>query len=130
MALTTGSPDVGQLYVALTQTRQVLAYNIIAPGELEMQNRRPRKRVLASLGGDLAFDSMKVERNGNLVVGTLQVGCLTVISPAGAVLDQVFLPDMNVTNLAFGGPDMKTAFVTLTATGRLVAVSHSADGAG
>ena len=30
---------------------------------------------------------------------------------------------MNVTNLAFGGPDMKTAFVTLTATGRLVAVA-------
>ncbi len=47
------------------------------------QNGRPRKRVLASLGGDLAFDSMKVERNGNLVVGTLQVGCLTVISRRG-----------------------------------------------
>ena len=47
------SPDGRTLYVALTQTRQVLAYNIIAPGELEMQNGRPRKRVLASLGGDL-----------------------------------------------------------------------------
>jgi gluconolactonase len=117
------SPDGRTLYVALTLTRQILAYNIVGAGELELENGRPRKRVLASIGGDLAFDSMKVERNGNLVVGTLQLGCLSVISPAGVVLDRVFLPDPNVTNLAFGGPEMKTAFVTLTATGRLAALS-------
>jgi len=118
------SPDGRSLYVALTEKRQVIAYNIAAPGQLEMTDAgRPRKRVLASVGEDLGFDSMKVEQNGNIVVGTLQVGRLTVFSPAGEVLEQVSLPDMNVTNLAFGGKDMKTAYVTLTITGQLVALS-------
>jgi gluconolactonase len=61
-------------------------------------------------------------------VGTLQIGCLTVLSPVGGVLDQVFLPDKNVTNLAFGGAAMKAAYVTLTSTGRLAAVPWPREG--
>jgi gluconolactonase len=117
------SPDGRTLYVALTQKRQILGFNVVGPGQLETQNGQVRERVVASLDGKLSFDSMKVEQGGNLVVGTLQVGCLTVFSPTGMVVDQVYLPDMNVTNLAFGGPRMRTAFVTLTITGRLAAVA-------
>jgi gluconolactonase len=122
------SPDGRTLYVALTEKRQILAYEVISPGVLAQDNGQVRRRVVASIGGDLAFDSMKVERDGNLVVGTLQVGCLTVLSPAGEVLDQVFLPDRNVTNLAFGGAAMKTAYVTLTESGRLAAVPWPREG--
>jgi gluconolactonase len=122
------APDGRTLYVALTEKRQILAYEVVSPGTLALDSGQPRKRVIASIGGDLAFDSMKVELNGNLVVGTLQIGCLTVLSPVGGVLDQVFLPDKNVTNLAFGGAAMKAAYVTLTSTGRLAAVPWPREG--
>jgi gluconolactonase len=55
-------------------------------------------------------------------VGTLVSGCVTVISPGGQILRQVMLPDPMVTNLCFGGPDLRTAYVTLSGTGRLVAM--------
>jgi gluconolactonase len=118
------SPDGRTLYVALTEKRQILAYNVVAPGQLDTDGKgQPRRRVLVSVGGDLAFDSMKVEQNGNLVVGTLKEGCLSVFSPTdGAQLEKVFLPDTGVTNLAFGGARLQTAYVTLTNTGRLAAV--------
>jgi len=54
------------------------------------------------------------------VVATLVTGALTVISPAGEVLDQVMLGDPMVTNVCFGGDDLRTAYATLSATGRLV----------
>jgi gluconolactonase len=116
------SPDQRHLYVALTEKRQVLAFEIDKVGRLVEEGGRPRRRVIASVDGDLAFDSMKLESNGNLVVGTLKLGCLTVMSPIGQILERHFLPDPNVTNLAFGGASDRTAFVTLTATGQLVAV--------
>lgn len=116
------SPNGRTLYVALTQKRQIVAYGIVAPGKLELENGQPRERVLASLDGNLGFDSMKVEQNGNIVVGTLQIGCLTVFSPTGEMVDQVFFPDQSVTNLAFGGPMLQTVFVTLTTVGQLVAI--------
>jgi gluconolactonase len=47
-------------------------------------------------------------------------GALTVISPAGEVLDQVVLGDPMVTNVCFGGDELRTAFATLSGTGRLV----------
>jgi gluconolactonase len=86
-------------------------------------------RVVASIGGDVLFDSMKVEANGNLLVGTLIAGCISVFSPAGALLEQVYLPDSRVTNLAFGGPDLRTLYVTLTQSGRLVSVPWPRPGA-
>jgi gluconolactonase len=32
------------------------------------------------------------------------------------------MPDVYTTNLCFGGPGLKTAFVTLSTTGKLVAI--------
>ncbi|MGO4129344.1 SMP-30/gluconolactonase/LRE family protein [Inquilinus sp. YAF38] len=60
---------------------------------------------------------------GNICVATLITGCITVIAPDGAVLDQVMLPDDPiVTNICFGGPERRTTYITLSGTGRLVAM--------
>jgi gluconolactonase len=66
------------------------------------------------------FDSLGVDGDGNVVVGTLVTGALTVVSPQGEVLDQVLLGDPMVTNVCFGGDGLRTAFATLSGTGRLV----------
>ena len=124
------SPDFKTLYVA--QSR-INAYRITAPGEVEqerswiqfgrkVEGSRPKLELLALPNADDGFDSMKVEADGRIVVGTLGAGGLTVISADGRERSHVPLPDVMTTNLAFGGPDMKTAFVCLSSRGELAAV--------
>ena len=54
---------------------------------------------------------------------TLASGCVTVVSPEGQVLRQVMFPDPMVTNICFGGPDMRTAYITLSDKGQLASTT-------
>jgi gluconolactonase len=45
-----------------------------------------------------------------------------VISPDGGSVEHVPMPDIYTTNICFGGPGLRTAYVTLSVSGRLVAV--------
>jgi len=114
------SPDGTRLYVAQTNTGRLYAYNVTGPGELERTEAGATGAMICGLPGLQLFDSLGVDSDGNVVVGTLVTGALTVISPAGEVLDQVVLGDPMVTNVCFGGADLRTAFATLSGTGRLV----------
>ncbi len=116
------APDRRTLYVALSEKRQIVAYSITGRGALEMDGTVPRQRIVASLPGDQTFDSIAVEAGGNIVVATVRAGRLTVISPAGDVVETVPFPEIAVTNLAFGGKDMRTCFVTLSQHGQLVSL--------
>lgn len=53
-------------------------------------------------------------------IATLTNGGVTSIAPDGSV-DHTPCPDPLTTNCCFGGPDLRTLFVTLSTTGRLVA---------
>ena len=114
------SPDGTRLYAAETHTGRLYAWNVTAPGEVERNATGASGSVLCGLPGMQLFDSLGVDGDGNVVVATLVTGALTVISPAGEVLDQVVLGDPLVTNVCFGGDDLRTAYATLSATGRLV----------
>jgi gluconolactonase len=48
-------------------------------------------------------------------------GGITTITPAG-VSTHTPLPDPLVTNIAFGGADMRDAYITMSATGQLAKV--------
>ena len=71
---------------------------------------------------------MAVEANGNICVATLMTGHITVIAPGGQVVRQVKMPDIYPTNICFGGPDMKTAYISLSANGQLGAMAWSEPG--
>ena len=71
------------------------------------------------LGHELVV--VAVDAEGWVCVGTLGNGGITAISPDGATVEHVPLADPLVTNVCFGGPDLRTAFVTLSGTGQLVA---------
>jgi gluconolactonase len=43
-----------------------------------------------------------------------------VIAPEGGLVSQIPMPDMFCTNICFGGPEMNTAYLTLSGTGQLV----------
>ena len=68
------------------------------------------RMVAASPGGHFQrFDSMAVDAHGNLHVATLMHGGISVVSPDGRTVHHVPLPDRFVTNLCFGGRDLRTA---------------------
>jgi len=116
------SPDGSRLYAAETHTGRVYAWNITGPGEVERHMAGPAGVVLCGLPGMQLFDSLGIDSDGNIVVATLVTGALTVISPAGEVLDQVMTGDPMTTNVCWGGDDLRTAYVTCSGTGRLISV--------
>ena len=65
------------------------------------------------------FDSLAIEASGNVCVATIP-NEITVISPEGAIVERLRMPDLLTTNICFGGPDLQTAYVTLSSTGQLV----------
>lgn len=124
------SPDGKVVYVAETETSRLWAFDILEPGHVAKQPfPSPHGgRFVCGLPGYQRFDSMAVDAEGNICVATLMSGCVTVISPAGAVLRQVKMPDCYVTNICFGGPQLRTAYITLAETGRLASMPWSEAG--
>ena len=87
------SPDGATLYVAETPTARLWAFDITAPGELA------RQPWPSPHGG------------------------ITIVSPDGASVEHVPFPDIYTTNICFGGEDLRTAYLTLSSSGRLIATS-------
>jgi gluconolactonase len=63
-----------------------------------------------------------VEVDGNVCVATRVRGGISVFSPGGDLVEFHEAPEVYCTNICFGGDGMRTAFVTLSRTGRLIAV--------
>jgi len=117
------APDGATLYVAETPTARVWAFDVEAPGRLA---KRPWPspnggRLLAGSANYQTFDSMAVDSAGNVCVATLMNGGVTVIAPDGSRVEHLPFPDLYTTNICFGGEDLRTAYLTLSSTGRLVA---------
>jgi gluconolactonase len=119
------SPDEKTVYIAETPTARLWAFDIGAPGEVrprEVIYRGERGHPIAGLGGYQMFDSLAVEASGNVCVATLVSGCISVIAPDGKLVEQVPTGDRVTTNIAFGGPELKTAYITLSGRGELIAM--------
>ena len=118
------SPNGDRVYWAETHTGRIFGRSVTAPGVVG--DRGDDQGLLAGLPGMQLLDSLAVDAEGNVCVATLARGGITVASPSGevhhvAMPDEVF--DPLTTNIAFGGKDMRTAFITQSAIGRLIAVA-------
>lgn len=118
------SPDGATLYVSETETSRLWAYSIEAPGRLGLVPwpSPTGGRLVHGLPGYQRFDSLAVEEGGNICVATLVRGGISVFSPAGEWLEFHEAPEGYCTNICFGGADRKTAFITLSGYGQLLAV--------
>ena len=117
------SPAGDRLYVAETFVGRVWSFDIEAPGKLGGDPNAPLGRnLLAGLPGFQLLDSLAVDSAGNVCVATIANGGITVISPDGSSTEHVPMPDPLTTNICFGGDDLRTAYITLSGTGRLVAM--------
>lgn len=125
------SPAGDRVYVAETGPGRVWAWDIDAPGHIAPSGMGPGGgQLLWGFEGLQMLDSLAVDSEGNVCVATLVTGAISVISPDGKLTDQVSLPehDVFVTNICFGGPDLRTAYITSSGRGRLYSTAWPVPG--
>jgi gluconolactonase len=117
------SPDGTRVYVAETHTGRLFQWDVPAPGEVTSGFPMfAGGTILYSAPGVQLFDSLGVDGDGWVCVATLGQGGITAVSPDGGRSE--FHPvegDPVVTNICFEGAGSHRAYVTSSATGRLLA---------
>lgn len=105
------SPDEGTLYVNESVQLNVWAYDL-ADGQVS------NKRRLIQFP-DFGMDGMRCDVDGNLYVTRHGKGTIAKLAPDGKLLLEVQLSGKNPSNIAFGGPDGCTGYVTLQDRGNI-----------
>ncbi len=118
------TPDSKTLYVIDSHpkvggNRKIWAFDLADDGSLSKQ------RLVYDFGKARGGDGMRVDLKGNLWVAaginkprgnageSLEVPAgVYVIAPEGKLLGRIPIPEDLITNLAFGGPERKTLYVT------------------
>jgi len=118
------SPDGSKLYWAETHNGRVLQRTIASPGRLEPAIPLDPSVCLAGLPGLQLLDSLAVDGDGNVCVGTLVNGGITVISADGSSITHIPTGDFLTTNICFGDNDgsgeYRDAYITASTTGKLL----------
>jgi signal peptidase len=114
------SPDEKTLYVAESSTSEIWAYRIA--GDALRDPRLVRKFP------DFEIDGIRTDRDGRLYVARILKGTIAVLAPDGALLREIPLQAAEPTNLAFGGPDGRTVYVTQRKGGFIEAFRVDAPG--
>lgn len=107
------SPDGKTLYVNESKQLNIWAFTITPAGKLS------DKRLLKKFP-DHGFDGMRCDVDGNLYVTRYGKGTVAKISPAGKLLREIDILGSRPSNICFGGPDGRTAYVTEVEHTRLV----------
>jgi len=112
------SPDNRTLSVAMTTTGRVYQWRLSAPGVVDSPFDLDRGTFLMADPGENAFDSLAIDSEGHVCVATIRNGGITDVAPDGS-FTHVPTGDRITTNVCFGGADMRTAYITCSATGTL-----------
>jgi gluconolactonase len=125
------SPDGSRLYVAETYTACVWWWDVAGPGVITpAAGLLPHGgTLLTRLPGFQFLDSLAIDGEGNVCVATLGSGGISVLSrDDGSLVEFVETGDIFTTNICFGGPDLRTAYLTLSATGKLASTEWARPG--
>lgn len=106
------SPDEKVLYVNESAQRNIWAYDLSSEGAIS------NKRLLIQFP-DFNMDGMRCDVEGNLYVTRHGKGTVAKLSPTGDVLLEVTLTGKLCSNIAFGGPDGRTCYVTMADRGNV-----------
>ena len=104
------STDEKTLYV--NAVPKVWAYDLLPTGEVA------KKRLLIEFP-DFGMDGMRCDIKGNLYIARFGKGTVVKVSPEGKVLQEITLVGKRPTNVAFGGKDGRTVYVTLQDQGNI-----------
>lgn len=106
------SPDGRTLYVNESVQLNVWAYDLSPTGDVS------NKRLLLDFP-DFGVDGMRCDVDGCLYITRWGKGTIAKVSPSGDVIREIRLNGANCTNLAFGGPDGRTCYVTVADVGNV-----------
>ncbi len=106
------SPDEKTLYVNESIQRKVWAYDLSDAGTIS------NKRLLIEFP-DFGMDGMRCDNNGNLYITRHGKGTIVIVSTNGTILKEIVLAGKKPSNLAFGGEDGRTVYVTLQDSGNI-----------
>jgi gluconolactonase len=104
------SPDNHTLYV--NEKRKIWAYDLSSKGTLS------HKRLVTEFT-DFGMDGLRCDVKGNIYQARFGKGTIAKVSPDGKIIREITLIGKRPTNVAFGGPDGKTVYVTLQDQGNL-----------
>lgn len=106
------SPDEKKLYVNESIQRKVWAYDLSDSGTIS------NKKLLIEFP-DFGMDGMRCDAEGNLYITRHGKGTIVKLSPDGKVLKEIVMSGKNPSNLAFGGKDGRTVYVTIQDSGNI-----------
>lgn len=106
------SPDEKTLYVNETVQRNIWAYDLSPAGEIS------NKRLLHQFE-DYGMDGMRTDIDGRLYVTRWGKGTVVILSPQGDIIREVMLFGEKCTNIAFGGKDGCTCYITVADKGHV-----------
>lgn len=123
------SPDGTVLYWAETMNGRLYRRRISGPGEVVEGGLIDPWTCLYGFPGLQLLDSLAVDGDGNVCVATIVNGGVSVVSPEGELVEFVPTGDLLTTNVCFGGPDLRTAWITCSSTGTLLTMQWPRPGA-
>lgn len=98
------SPDGKTLYVGESSSGQIWSYGIRG-------NELVDAKLVKSFQPD-TIDGLRTDVSGRLYVARILKGAIALMKPSGVIEREIALKAKEPTNLAFGGGDGKTVFVT------------------
>ena len=106
------SVDEHFLYVNESVQRNVWRYELDKRG-------KPGNKVLFHHFADHGLDGMRSDAKGNLYIARYGAGVIAVLNPNGELVREYQLKGQHPTNVAFGGCDGQTLYVTMQKRGAI-----------
>ena len=106
------SPDNKSLYVNESVQRKVWKYDLNEKGEIS------NKRLIHEFP-DFGMDGMRCDVDGNLYITRHGKGTVAKLSPSGKLIREISTIGKLPSNIAFGGNDGRTAYITLQDRGNM-----------
>jgi len=113
------SPDEKHVYYAETMPGRLWELPLESPGVAKPVAGFTPANFVGAYPGLAYFDSLGVQADGAVCVATILAGGISTFWPGTGKFEHMPLDDLIVTNICWGGKDMKTAFITMSSTGRL-----------
>jgi len=101
------SPDGSTIYLVDTLARSIFVASIEEHGSLG------KPRLFKTIESGAGYpDGPTIDSEGHLWIGLYDGWEARRYSPSGDLVDRVRFPVANITKIAFGGPDLRTAYAT------------------
>ena len=109
--------------MAETVPGRLWAYKIAAPGQVTAE-----RRLLQGIAGFYMYDSLAVDAAGNVCVATLINGGISILVPDRCATRFIPFPIRSRRTSASAGPDLRTAYITASSVGDLLAMEWEGPG--